>query len=306
MVVVATIDQLDRMGNAWAEARRQFATDARGNGCCARFAELGLATATVARRLGRGHTSEQVLAQTLSTLKTACAQQPRDLPRHLAFARVLEAAATHEEHDARAAFDAFRAAAAVLDPFASAMSDPDDPLARLAVTTAILRPLSSAARMLDDAHLRRQTWQRCWDAAFRWAEASKGGPDHAQAVEWVVLLAFELAVDELESSAGACLERCEDLRTHLDALEAARAGDTVCLLHRTAFQRLWSDAWHRLGDMDEAARALDECDSMLARLDAARDADSAAISLQRAAVERDRARLMSHHLSRRNAAATGP
>lgn len=305
MQAVATIEQLDRLGNAWAEAQRQFDVARCDGAACARLADLALATAAIARRLGRARTAEQVIGQTLAALKTACAARPKDLPRHLAFARVLEAAAVHQDSDARAAFDALRAAAAVLGQFHEAIDEPNDPIARLAVGTGLLRPLANAARMLDDADLRRQTWQRCWDAACRWADASSGQPDHAQAIEWVVLLAFELAVEDLDSSAGACLERCEDLRTHLDALDAARKGDTVCLLHRTAFHRLWSDAWCRLGDHDEAHRALDACEQVLARLDAARDADSAAISLQRAALVRDRAKLATH-LSRRNAAATGP
>ncbi len=304
MLVVPTIEQLDRLGNSWAEAQRQFDVARCDGRMCARLADLGLATAATARRLQRGKTAEQVIAQTLAALKRACAESPNDLPRHLAFARVLEAAATHQEDDARAAFDALRAAAAVLSPFSSSIAEPTDPFARLAVSTGLLRPLMNAARMLDDADLRRQTWQRCWEAASRWADASKGGPDHAQAVEWVVLLAFELAVDELDSSASACLDRCKDLRQHPDALEAARNGDTVCLVHRTAYLRLWSDAWVRLGDMDEARRALDECERVLDTLDAARDADNAATQLQRAALARDRSKLATN-APRRGAAASG-
>jgi hypothetical protein len=213
----------------------------------------------------------------------------------LAFARVLESAAWHENTNSRAAFDALRASAAVLGSFAAAAGDAKtEPLARLAVTTGLLRPLMHAARMLDDAPLRRQTWQRCWEAAMRWARASQGGPDHAQAVEWVVLLAFELAADELDSSAAACLERCEDLRTHLTALDEARNGDTVCLLHRSAFLRLWSDAWFRLGDMDECRAALDECERVIKQLDGARDGDATAIAAQRTALARDRTKLAVH------------
>jgi hypothetical protein len=245
------------------------------------------------------------MAQTLEALRAAGAAAPEDLAIHLAFARVLEAAALHHERDARAMFDALRAAATVLAPFAERMDAATDPISRLAVGTALLRPLSSAARMLDDAPQRRAVWARCWDAALRWADASRAGPDHAQAVEWVVLLAFDLAVDELETSAGACLERCEELRPHLEALAAARGSDAVSLLHRSAFLRLWADAWRRLGDLDEAQRALDECERVLGQLDALRDADSGALSLQRAALERDRARL-SASLTRRAAAATGP
>lgn len=305
MLVVPTIEQLDRLGTAWAEAQRTFDPQRAGGASCARLADLALATAATARRLQRMQSAEQVLAQTLARLKAACAHAPTELPRHLAFARVLEGAAAHEQRDARAAFDALRAAAAVLAPFASRMGDANDPIARLAVSSALLRPLAAAARMLDDSALRRQTWQRCWDAARTWAEASRGAPDHSQAVECAVLLAFDLATDELEESAGACLERCEELRPHLESLEAARKGDAASLLHWSAFHRLWADAWLRLGDLTEARRALDECERALARLDALKDGDAHAVRLQRAALERDRARIASR-IPRANAAATGP
>lgn len=305
MLVVPAVEQLERIGRAWADAQRAFNSSVPTGAHCARFAELGIAAGATARRLGRSRTAEQVMAQTLAALRDASAAAPTDLARHLAFARVLEAAALHHEQDARAAFDALRAAATVLAPFADRMDPALDPIARLALGGAYLRPLAAAARMLDDAPQRRAIWRRCWEAALRWADASRSAPDHAQAVEWVVLLAFELAVDELETSAGSCLERCEELRPHLEALSMARAGDAVSLLHRSAFLRLWADAWHRLGELDEAQRALDECERILAQLDALRDADSGALSLQRAALERDRSRL-SASLSRRAAAATGP
>ncbi len=288
----AESEHLDRLGRAWRDAHGKAGQpEARGQDC-ARLADLAVATAAVARRLHRASTAEQVMAQSLFTLKSACAAQPTEISRHVAFARVLEAVSTHEQHDARAAFDSLRAAASVLASFAPMIRDSQvDPLVRLSVCTGLLRPLTNAARMLDDAPLRRQTWQRCWAAALDWAEASRGGPDHAQAVEWVVLLAFELAVEELEASAGACLERCEDLRPHLDALDKARGGDAVCLLHRSAFQRLWADAWRRLGDAGEARKALDACAATLDRLEALKDFDTAALKAQRAALARDRARL---------------
>lgn len=304
-VMHVTEAQLDRLGTGWAAARVEADRVHTTGPDCARLAELAVATAAVARRLQRPKTAEQVIGQTLASLQAACARAPRDLPRHLAFARVLEAAAWHEQKDARASFDALRASAAVLHTFASAVGDASsEPLARLAVTTALLRPLMHAARMLDDAPLRRQTWQKCWEAAIRWAKASHGGPDHTQAVEWVVLLAFELAADELDESAAACLERCEELRGHLDELVRARNGDAVALLHRSAFHRLLSDAWFRLGDWDESTAALDECQRVLAKLDAVREGDAVAIEAQRAALVRDRAKLEAQ-VSKRSAAAAG-
>lgn len=288
---VATPQHLDHLGQEWARLRTAVA-EGTDTSLGARLADIAVATAAVAAQLHRHHTAQQVLGQTLETLKAACARAPQDLARHLAFARVLEAAALHEHSDSRAAFDALRAAAAVLSPFVPMLHDTHtDPLIRLALSGGLLRPLATAARMLNDAPLRRQTWRNCWEAAMRWAQASQGAADHAQAVEWVVLLAFDLAADELESSAATCLERCEELRAHLDALDAARKSDAVCLLHRSAFQRLWSDAWYRLGDMGEARAALNECECTLNRLDTLPDADAAAVAAQRAALMRDRERL---------------
>jgi hypothetical protein len=103
-----------------------------------------------------------------------------------------------------------------------------------------------------------------------------------------VIAAFDMAVEEHGESASACLERCEFLRPHLDALQKVRGDDAVVRTHRAAFARLSADAWLRLGDPAEAERHLGEAERHLDAAAGKPDADPREIEAQRNALARQR------------------
>ena len=214
-----------------------------------------------------------------------------DLARHLALGRTLELAAAHEAAggDARAAFDALRAAIATIGAFAATLRDPAaDPLMRMALASALVRPIVTAARMVDDADQRRMAYRQVWEEAKHWAKAARGAADHASAIELAVIAAFDMAVEEHAESASACLQRCEYLRSHFDVLQKVRGDDAVVRPHRAAFARLSADAWTRLGDHAEAERLLAEAARHLDAAASKPDADRREIESQRAALARQR------------------
>ena len=103
-----------------------------------------------------------------------------------------------------------------------------------------------------------------------------------------MIAALDLAVEETAESASGCLERCEELRPHLEALQKVRGDDVVVRTHRAAFARLAADAWKRLGDDAESARLLREAEAHLAAASRMPGADLREIDSQRAAIARQR------------------
>ena len=286
--------QAERLLKLWDEARSRAEAAPVGSPAFVRMAELAAAYIVLAQRAGRAGAARGMAGKALAALRDACRREKKDVARHLAFARVLELAAACEVHagDARAAFDTLRAALVVLGPFAPMLRDrTTDPLVRLALAESLVRPLATVARMLEDAPQRRAAHAQAWDETRAWAKAAKGAADHPSAVEAAVLCAFELAVEESAESAGACLERCEELRPHIESLAKVRGEDTVVLAHRAAFARLTADAWSRLGDRAECATLLAEAARHLDAADRLPNADHAAIAAQRQAIARQRTSL---------------
>jgi hypothetical protein len=289
----AAAEQADRLRALWVRAREEARAARAGAAAFSRVADLAASFSAMALRIGERQKARAVVGDALSTLRAAAVADRGDASRHLALARTLELAAAVEAGagDARASFDALRAAIATLAPFAPRLRDRSaDPFLRMAIAAGLCRPIAGAAAMIDDAPQRRLALEQLWDECAGWAAAATGAADHATAVEHAVLAAFELAAAETAESASRCLERCEDLRPHLDALRDARGDDAVHRGHRAAFCRLSADAWRRLGDREEAARCLAEAEEHLRAAAGLPDADLRAIAAQREAMARDRAR----------------
>jgi hypothetical protein len=195
---IAADMQAERLLKLWDEARSRAEAAPMGSPAFARMADLAAAYVALAMRAGRMGAARGMAGKALAALREACRREKRDVARHLAFARVLELAAACEVHagDARAAFDTLRAALVVLGPFSPMLRDrATDPLVRLALAESLVRPLTSVARMLEDAPQRRAAHAQAWDETRAWAKAAKGAADHPSAVEAAVLCAFELAVE---------------------------------------------------------------------------------------------------------------
>lgn len=291
--VAAAAEQAERLRELWTRARQEARAARAGAAAFSRVADLAAAYSAMALRIGERQKARAVVGDALSTLRAAAVADRGDPSRHLALARTLELAAAVEAGagDARASFDALRAAIATLAPFAARLRDRSaDPLLRMAIAAGLCRPIAGAAAMIGDGAQRRLALGQLWDECAAWATASTGAADHATAVEHAVLAAFEVAAAETAESASRCLERCEDLRPHLDALRDARGDDAVHRGHRAAFCRLTADAWRRLGDRPEAARCLAEAEEHLRAAARMPDADMRAIAAQREAIARDRAR----------------
>ena len=283
--------QAQRLRDLWCESREAARSGGKGSPAFARVADLAAAYAAMAVRAGERQKARAVVGDALTTLRQACTADRTDPARHLALARTLELAAAYEVAggDARAAFDALRAAIATIGPFAASLRDRGtDPLVRMALAGALVRPISTAARMIDDADQRRMAFRQIWDEARGWAKAAKGAADHASAIELAVVAALDLAVEETAESASDCLERCEELRPHVEALHKVRGDDVVVRTHRAAFARLAADAWKRLGDETESARLLREAEAHLGAASRMPGADLREIESQRAAVARQR------------------
>ena len=286
--------QLERLRSMWKDALGQARTAGPGSIAFARLADLAAACAGAWIRADRREEARAVAGDALAVMRDACRAERDDLARHLAFGRVLELTAAVEggNGDARGSFDCLRAAISVVGRFAPAMRErTTDPLARIAIASGLLRPITSAARMVDEPSQRRAAFAQAWDEARAWATAASGAADHATAIEAAVLAAFELAVEEHADRASDCLERCEDLRPHLDELAAVRGDDAVVRQHRAALARLSADAWARLGDLAEARTLLEEAIVHLDAAAAATGADHRAIDAQRAQLADQRAAL---------------
>jgi hypothetical protein len=235
-----------------------------------------------------------VAGDALGVMRDACRTERDDLARHLAFGRVLELTAAVEGGvgDARSSFDAVRAAISVVGRFAPALRErAADPLARIAIASGLLRPITTAARMVDEPAQRRAAFAQAWEESQAWAQASRGAADHATAIEAAVLAAFELAVEEHADRASDCVERCEDLRPHLEELARVRGEDAVVRQHRAALARLSADAWARLGDRVEARTLLEEAARHLDAAAAGTGIDPRTIEAQRAQLAAQRAAL---------------
>jgi hypothetical protein len=194
----------------------------------ARVADLAASFASMAVRANEHAQARVVVGDALTTLRTACLAESADAARHLAFARTLELAAAYEVAggDARAAFDALRAAITTIGPFSAALRESTtDPLLRMSIANGLMRPITTAARMLDNAEQRTMAFRQVWDESRAWAKAARGASDYAAAIEMAVVAAFDLAVEEHDDSASGCLERCEQLRRHIEALQKVRGDD---------------------------------------------------------------------------------
>lgn len=280
-----------RLRTQWESARRTAATAPAGSPTFARVADLTAVLAGAAIRAGDRMEARAIVGDALATLNAACRAGRADATRHVALARTLELAAAQDaaRGDVRAAFDALRAAIATVGRFAPCLADrSSDPFLRIAVAGPLIRLLSGAARMVEDREQRLGAFRQSWSEAWGWAASAKGSADHSPAIEAAVIAAFELAVEEHEDSASACLDRCEELRPHLDALQDARGPDAVVRTHRAALARLCADAWQRLGDPDEADRLLDEAADHLAAAECLPGTDPREIGSQRAALARQR------------------
>jgi hypothetical protein len=278
----------------WCDARDQARSAAPGSPAFARVADLAASYWAMATQAGRPDRARDVVGDALATLRAACLAQPGDPARHMAFGRTLELAAATElaRGERQAAFDALRAAIATVGRFAPTLRDPAaDPLARMATAASLLRPLTTAARMLDDRRQRRMAFRQMWEESLGWIRAAKGQSDHVAAIESAVIAAFEVAVEDHGASSRACLERCEELKAHMGLLHRARGDDWVVRSHRAALARLTADAWTRMGDADEARRMLDEARRHLDKAVAMPDTDRRALDEQRAALARQRAAL---------------
>jgi hypothetical protein len=288
--------QLERLRSTWKDALGHARTAGPGSIAFARLADLAAACAGAWIRAGRRDEARAVAGDALTVMREACRAERDDLARHLAFGRVLELTAAVEggAGDARGSFDALRAAVAVVGRFAPALRErAADPLARIAIASGLMRPVTAAARMIDDPAQRRAACAQAWEEAQAWARAASGAADHATAIESAVLAAFDLAVEEHADRASDCLERCEDLRPHLDELSRVRGDDAVVRQHRAALARLSADAWARLGDVTEARGLLDEAARHLDAAAAATGADHRAIDAQRSQLAAQRAALAS-------------
>ncbi len=280
------------MRDLWCDARDRARSAPAGSPAFARVADLAAAYWAMASQAGRPDRARDVVGDALVTLRAACQAQPGDPARHLAFGRTLELAAATEvaRGEAQAAFDALRAAIATVGRFAPIMRDPAaEPLARMAMAASLLRPLTTAARMLDDRRQRRMAFRQMWEECRAWIRAAKGQADHAAAIEAAVIAAFEVAVEDHGASSRACLERSDELKTHLAVLMKVRGDDAVVRMHRAALARLTADAWTRMGDADEALRLLDEAERHVTKAMAMPDADRRALEEQRAGIGRQRA-----------------
>lgn len=280
-----------RLRTQWEAARRAATTAPAGSPTFARVADLTAVLAGAAIRAGDRMEARAIVGDALATLNAACRAGRADATRHVALARTLELAAAQDaaRGDARSAFDALRAAIATVGRFAPCLADrAADPFLRIAVAGPLIRLLTGAARMVEDREQRLGAFRQAWAEARAWARSAQGSADHSPAIEAAVIAAFELAVEEHEDSAGACLERCEELRPHLDLLEEARGPDAVVRTHRAALARLSADAWRRLGDLDEAERLLDEAAGHLAAAERLPGTDPREIGAQRAALARQR------------------
>lgn len=284
--------QAQRLRDLWSQARDEARRGRAGSPAFSRVADLAAGYAAMAVRAGQRNQARAVVGDALVTLRGACMEDRKDPARHLALARTLELAAASEvaAGDARAAFDALRAAIATVAPFAPRLRDRSaDPLLRMAIAAGLARPIGGAARMIEDRAQRRVALEQLWDEASAWTAAAKGASDHGAAIEFAIVAAFDLAVEETGESAAACLERCEELRPHLEALRALRGDDVVHRTHRAAYCRLTADAWCRLGDPTEAERLLLEAEGHLAAAERLPGADLRETSMQRSAIAAQRA-----------------
>lgn len=283
--------QAQRLRDLWSESRDAARSAARGSPAFARVADLAAAYAAMAVRAGQRTKARAVMGDALVTLRAACVADRTDPARHLALARTLELAAAYEVAggDARAAFDALRAAISTVGAFAPTLRDrAADPLVRMSIASALVRPISTAARMIDDRDQRLMAHLQIWQEAKGWARASRGAADHAAAIELAVVAAFELAVEQHADSASECLERLDEIRSHVRSLEKARGDDAVTRIHRAAAARLGADCWKRLGDPAEAERLLQEAESHLAAAAAMPGCDPRELESQRTALARQR------------------
>lgn len=283
-----------QLRSMWMDALGQARTAGPGSIAFARLADLAAACAGEWIRAGRRDEARAVAGDALAVMRDACRAERNELARHLAFGRVLELAAAVEggAGDANGSFECLRAAISVVGRFAPALRErTTDPLVRIAIASGLLRPITTAARMVEDPAQRHAGFAQVWDEARAWAKAASGASDHATAIESAVLAAFELAVREQAERASDCLERCEDLRPHLDELAAVRGDDCVVRQHRAALARLSADAWARLGDLGEARALLDEAAVHLDAAAAATGADHRAIDAQREQLAAQRAAL---------------
>jgi hypothetical protein len=286
--------QAQRLRELWCQSRDRARTAPVGSPAFARVADLAASFAAMAVRAEQPAQARVVVGDALTTLRVACLAEGKDAARHLAFARTLELAAAYEvaSGDARAAFDALRAAITTIGPFSAALREPaTDPLMRMSIANGLMRPITTAARMLNDAEQRTMAFRQVWEESRAWAKAARGASDHAAAIEMAVVAAFELAVEEHVDSASGCLERCEQLRRHIESLQKLRGDDAVVRTHRAAFARLSADAWQRLGDTAEAERLLNEAARHLSEAATKPDADQRELTKQRAALSAQRIRL---------------
>jgi len=286
--------QAQRLRELWSRSRDEARGARPGSPAFSRVADLAASYAAMAIRAGQRQQARAVVGDALVTLRHACMHDRDDPARHLALARTLELAAASEvaAGDARSAFDALRAAIATVAPFAARLRDrATDPLLRMAIASGLARPIGGAARMIEDGAQRRVALEQLWDEARAWAKAASGASDHGAAIEFAVVAAFDLAVEETGESAAGCLERCEELRPHLDALRRLRGDDVAHRTHRAAFCRLTADAWSRLGDRREAEACLTEAEGHLAEAERMSGADLRELSVQRSAIAAQRAAL---------------
>jgi hypothetical protein len=286
--------QLERLRSMWNDALGGARSAGPGSIAFARLADHAAACVGAWLRAGRRDEARAVTGDALAVMRQACRAERDDLARHLAFGRVLELAAAVEggAGDARSSFDALRAAISVVGRFAPALRErAADPLARIAIASGLLRPITTAARMVDEPSQRRAAFAQAWDEARSWAHASRGAADHATAIEAAVLAAFDLAVEEHADRASDCLERCEDLRPHLEELANVRGEDAVVRQHRAALARLSADAWARLGDRAEARTLLEEAARHLDAAAGGTGIDPRTVEAQRAQLAAQRAAL---------------
>ena len=286
--------QAQRLRDLWCQSRERTRTAPIGSPAFARVADLAASFASMAVRANQHAQARVVVGDALTTLRTACLAETTDAARHLAFARTLELAAAYEVAggDARAAFDALRAAITTIGPFSAVLREPTtDPLLRMSIANGLMRPITTAARMLDNAEQRTMAFRQVWDESRAWAKAARGASDYAAAIEMAVVAAFDLAVEEHDDSASGCLERCEQLRRHIEALQKVRGDDAVVRTHRAAFARLSADAWQRLGDTAEAEQLLNEAARHLGEAATKPDADQRDLTKHRAALSDQRMRL---------------
>lgn len=293
---VADEGQLLRLRMSWRDVLDGARVAGPGSAAFARLVNLSAVFTAAWIKAGRRDEARAVAGDALAVMRDACRGDRQNLATHLAFGRMLELAAAVEggAGDRHGSFEALRAAISMVGRFAPALRErASDPLERIEIASALLRPIATAARMVDDPAQRRAGFNQVWEESRAWAAAATGATDHAVAVEWAVLAALDLAVEEHADGASDCLQRCEDLRPHLEELARVRGEDSIVRRHRASLARLSADAWARLGDLEEARLLLDEAARHLEAAGAGDDADARAIESQRMQLDAQREMLMS-------------